>query len=62
MPLETGAIEEVYRVIADALDEVGPGKETLFLAKLALLLARECGDASLVGDAVRTAQRDLDET
>jgi hypothetical protein len=51
-------LEEVYELLADGIDRAGPRHETLFLARLAMLLAhrlgdldsvRECRDIALAG-------------
>lgn len=38
-------LEGFYSALSDAIDAVGPQREALMLAKLALLLAHELGDA-----------------
>ncbi len=60
MTLDRPGIEDVYAILADAIDAVDPNHSRLFLAKLALLLAYECGDVAAVKDAVATASRDLE--
>ena len=52
-------LEGVYALIAAGADEVGPDKTQLFLAKLALVLAREVGDLEVVRAAIANASRDL---
>lgn len=52
-------IERVYDLIAKGIDEAGPDKASLFLAKLALALANLVGDSSIVANAVIAAGRDL---
>lgn len=39
-------LEEIYEALADKIDDVPSDKRELFLAKLALLLVQELGDAS----------------
>jgi len=52
-------IERLYDLIADGIDQAGPDKAGLFLAKLTLALANLVGDSKLVEDAVSAAGRDL---
>lgn len=53
------ALEQVYDMLAEAIDRAGEEKSTLFLVKLALLHARELGDAQRFQALVDTALRDL---
>lgn len=59
MSLPFADLERVYDLIAAAIDRVGPERESLLLAKLALLLADEAGDYDAVAAAVAAAERDL---
>ncbi|MEX2495195.1 MAG: hypothetical protein WD448_03845 [Woeseia sp.] len=52
-------LEKVYDLLAVAIDTAGPDKETLFLAKLCLILAREIGDLASVQKGIATAGADL---
>ena len=52
-------LEHVYDSLAEALDQAGPEKSTLFLVKLALLNANALADASLFRQQIETALRDL---
>jgi hypothetical protein len=52
-------IERVYDLIAAGIDQAGPDKTPLFLAKLSLALANLLGDSQAVANAVRAAGRDL---
>ncbi len=52
-------LERLYDVLAQAIDEAGPEKSELFLAKLALLLADALGDADKACQLVRNALDDL---
>lgn len=52
-------LEEIFDKIARAIDQAGPERETLFLAKLALTLAHEMGDPATVDAAISTALADL---
>ena len=45
--------------LAEAIDGIGPELTPLFLAKLALLLGNDIGDASTVARLIDAAQRDL---
>jgi hypothetical protein len=51
-------VETVYEALARGVDAAGPDSE-LFLAKAALLLAREIGDAGRVVALIESAGRDL---
>ncbi len=53
-------VERLWEQLAEAIAAAGPGREALFLAKLALLLAREVGDAERVAAAIGVALRDLE--
>ncbi|MBN9428071.1 MAG: DUF2783 domain-containing protein [Burkholderiales bacterium] len=53
MPLSFNELEIVYDELAVAIDEAGPQRESVFLAKLALSLAQELGDAARVSALIR---------
>lgn len=53
-------VERVYDVLAETLDMVGMEKSELFLAKLALLLSNELGDAERVLNLINMASINLD--
>lgn len=53
-------VEAVYDSLAETLDTVGTDKRDLFLAKLALLLAHDLGDAAHVRARIAEAALDLD--
>lgn len=53
--LEFSELEEVYDLVARAIDEVGVHGESLFLSKLAMTLAHRVGDMGSVRDAIRIA-------
>ena len=53
-------VETVYDRLALTIDRVGPEKSELFLAKLALLLSHEIGDAARVAELIEAAERHLD--
>jgi len=57
--LDIAGLESVYETLASAIDAVGPDKTELFLVKLALLSARQIGDAQLLATLVASAQKDL---
>lgn len=57
--LALNELEAVYDALAEALNQVGTDKESLFLTKLALLLANQLGDQAQVEQAIATALRDL---
>ncbi|MGE5794919.1 MAG: hypothetical protein ACM36B_19640 [Bacteroidota bacterium] len=49
-------LDDVYTRACYAMTELGEGKQPLFLARLALLLMKEVGDADRVRGAIATAQ------
>lgn len=53
--------EQAYEQLARALDRVGPEKERLFLARLALALAHRMPDPADFRDALAVAESDLVE-
>ncbi|MDO8861951.1 DUF2783 domain-containing protein [Haliea sp. E1-2-M8] len=55
--LEFAELEQVYDLLAEAIDEAGPEQEALFLAKLAMLLAQQIPDVDRIREAVATALR-----
>jgi hypothetical protein len=52
-------VEAVYDALAAGIDAAGPGKAELFLAKLALLMARDLGDPARVQTLIDDAGRNL---
>jgi len=52
-------LEEVFDLIAEAIDAAGEDKRALFLAKLALALSNIIGDPAAVRRAVEAASKDL---
>jgi len=59
MTMSFEQLETVYEMMAQAIDKAGPARESLFLAKLVLLLSHHVGDDEVVHDAIATALRDL---
>lgn len=57
--MPTSDMEAVWEALAGGLDRAGPEAETLFLSKLALLLADALGDRHRVEQLVEAALRDL---
>lgn len=53
-------IETLYEALARQLDAVGVDRHALYLAKLALLLARELGDMDKAQALIADAARSLD--
>ncbi|HYF57872.1 MAG TPA: hypothetical protein VEA81_02820 [Burkholderiaceae bacterium] len=53
------ARDALYRECALAITEAGRERESLFLARLALLLMERLGDADAAREALREAARDL---
>jgi hypothetical protein len=49
------ALEEVYELLAEAIDSLPAEAEAAFLARLALVLANECDDVDVVKTAIKTA-------
>lgn len=58
-PLQFAELERVYEKIAAAIDAVGPERESVMLAKLALSLAHRLGDAAAVEACIDMALQDL---
>lgn len=54
-PLPFDDLETVYELLAAAIDEVDEENESLFLAKLVMLLAHEMGDLETFQDALNRA-------
>ncbi len=59
MSLPFEDLERFYEQLAEAIDAVGPQRETLFLAKLALTLAHQLEDGAKAQAAITTALQDL---
>jgi hypothetical protein len=57
--MSTTELEAIYDALAQAVDRAPPGRSELLLAKLALLLAHEIGDAGRVQQHIDAALRDL---
>jgi hypothetical protein len=55
-------LEKIYDIVATAIDEVGEERESLFLAKLVMILADQSDDIDTVRDAITVARADLDQT
>lgn len=58
-PMDLEALEIWWEALAGGMDRAGPEHETLFLAKLALLLGREVGDKDACLRLIETALEDL---
>lgn len=52
-------LEAAYEALALAIDRAGEPRETLFLTRLALLLAHEVGDLAAFKRSIKTALEDL---
>lgn len=50
--------DDAYTRICQAVTEAGAERESLFLARLCLLLAEEVGDSARVGAAIDAARLD----
>ncbi len=59
MPLESSAQDRIYQRCAHAITEAGPERESLFLARLTLLLFQEVGDEARCLQALDQALREL---
>lgn len=57
--LATAELEQVYDLLAEAIDRAPEGRSELFLVKLALLLAQRLGDRAAFAEQVEAALRDL---
>ena len=57
--LRTEELERLFDELAEAIDDVGPANESLFLTKLAFVLAHRLGDAGAVHDAMALARQQL---
>lgn len=53
-------VERIFDAIAGAVDAVGPGRGEVYLAKLALALAHELGDARRALELVALCRENLD--
>lgn len=53
--LEFAELEQVYDLLAEAIDAAGPERESLFLARLALLLSHEIPDLERVRKLIAVA-------
>ncbi len=58
--LPDGQFEAAFELIARALDRVGPERERLFLARLALALAHRLPDLGSLEQALAIAESDLE--
>lgn len=55
----TTALEQVYDQLAEGITQAGAEKESLFLTKLALLLANQVGDGDQVAGSINEALKNL---
>jgi hypothetical protein len=53
-------LDEVYTRACQAMTDVGEARGELFLARLALLLMKEVGDAARIGAAIDAARRSVE--
>lgn len=53
-------LEDVYAALAEGIDGAGPEKVAMFLAKVALLLAKETGDPARVLALIADAQKNME--
>jgi hypothetical protein len=51
-------LDEVYTRACHAMTELGESKQPLFLARLALVLIKEVGDAARIRAAIESARAD----
>ena len=61
MPLEFSDLETVYEALAEAMDQVADADRELFLSKLALLMARQLGDAAETLEMIQEARKHLEQ-
>jgi hypothetical protein len=52
-------LEAAYELLAQAVDDVGPANDTLFLAKLSIAMVQETGDLAALERAIDIAKCDL---
>jgi len=57
--MSISTLETVYERLAQAIDEAGRDRETMLLAKLALLLAERLDDPDSVLALIEEASKDL---
>lgn len=57
--LTESELERAYDLIAESVDRVGRPNESLFLAKLCLLLSARLPSVDSLVEAIRAAERDL---
>jgi thiamine pyrophosphokinase len=55
--LEFVELEQVYDLLAQAIDKVGKDNEALFLGKLCITLAHRVGELDSVKDSIRIAAK-----
>jgi len=53
-------VERLYDSLAHAIDQATPEKESVFLAKLALLMAKEIGDVDCAERLIELSLKDLE--
>ena len=53
-------VETVYEALATTLDAIGADKRELYLAKLALLLSHDIGDAARACARIEEAARNME--
>ena len=58
-PLAFNELEQVYDLMARAIDQAGEENEALFLSKLGITLAHRLGDLDAVREAIGIAARGL---
>ena len=52
-------LEQAYDLIAEAVDRVGPARESPFLARLALALSAQLPSIDRLVEAIRAAEQEL---
>ena len=52
-------LERAYDLVAEAIDRVGPARESQFLAKLCLALCAQLSSRDSLAAAIRAAEQDL---
>ena len=58
--LSFSQLEQIYDELAQAIDQVGTERESIFLAKLVILLSNEYGNGARVSELIQQCLRDDD--
>ncbi|MBM3608844.1 MAG: hypothetical protein FJX29_10415 [Alphaproteobacteria bacterium] len=58
--MSSKTLEDIYAALAEGIDEAGRERETLFLARAALLMAEKIGDADAVLALIEAVRSQLE--